>query len=353
MNVRIALHGFGNVGQGLATLLVERNDAFESRYGVRYLLTAVADRQGAAVDPAGIDPASLLAIKAESGTVARLGSRASDDTADSILRASDAQVLVEAASTNFVDAEPGWSLVRGAISGGLDVVLASKGSLALHWDDLMRSAASAGRRVLYSATVGSPVPSLELADRVLVGADILSFEGILNGTTHQILTVMGQGASYEEGVRQAQQMGIAETDPTLDVDGWDAAAKALIVANTVFGASLRLGDIAREGIRGVSAGDIEAAQKSGMTMKLIARAERTDTGVVASVAPERRALDDPLGRLTGDSMGILFHTEPLGAMAATIEPTGQYGGGITTAMTVLRDLINLARDRGWATLPAA
>src|SRR5437660_4473514 len=183
MKVRIALTGFGNVGQGLATLLQQRNHDYEQRYGMSFVLTGVSDRGGAVVDPVGLDPAALLAAKAEHGTVSVLGTTHMGISVDDFLGVSTAQVLVEAASTNFVDAEPGWSFVRGAIAERLDVVLASKGSLALHWKELMGSAADAGSRVLFSATVGAPVPSLQLAERVLVGADILSFEGILNATS--------------------------------------------------------------------------------------------------------------------------------------------------------------------------
>jgi homoserine dehydrogenase len=352
MNVRIALTGFGNVGQGLATLLRDRNELYERRYGVRFTLTGVRDRSGAVTDPHGLDFAALLHAKSEQGTVAA-GANDMERDVPTFLEASQAQILVEAASTNYVDAEPGWSYVLGAIDRGMDVVVASKGSLALHWNELMGAAKAAGRHVLYSATVGSPVPSLQLAERVLVGADILGFEGILNATSHQILTAMSQGASYAEGVRQAQEMGMAETDPTLDVDGWDAAAKVLIVANAVFGSSLRLDDVRRQGIRGVGAQELERAREANEVIKLIGRARLVDGKVVASVAPEQRSLDDPLGRLRGDAMGIVFDTEPLGRMAATDEPAGGYGGGVTTAMTVIRDLINLARDRGWTRPPTA
>jgi homoserine dehydrogenase len=173
----------------------------------------------------------------------------------------------------------------------------------------------------------------------------LSIDGIVNGTSHQILTAMSRGLSYEEGVRQAQAMGIAETDPTLDVDGWDAAAKAAILANAIFGSELTVFDVRREGIRGLTVEELQTAAAAGEAVKLIARASRSDAGVVASVAPERRSRDDALGRLSGDAMGIVFTVEPLGTMASTIE-FGGHGGGITTAMTVLRDVINLARTRG-------
>jgi homoserine dehydrogenase len=227
----------------------------------------------------------------------------------------------------------------------MDTVLASKGALVLHFRDLMDEAARRGIYVLFAGTTGAPVPVCELADRVLVGARIDAIEGILNATTNQILTSMEDGASYDEGVRRAQEIGIAETDPTLDVDGWDAAAKAVIVANAVFGANLVLQDVEREGIRGVTKADLDAARRRGTSIRLIAQVERTETGVKARVGPVQRPADETLGRLRNDQMGVVFHTDPLGTVTATVQATG----GIPTALTVLRDVFNLARERGWRT----
>lgn len=344
--IRIAVTGFGNVGQGLATLLLQHGERYQSEYGLRLLLTGVADRGGAAVDKTGLPPQSLLDAKNTGRTVAQGPPGVQGLQGDEFLDSAGANVLVEAASTNFENGEPGTSYIHGALERNMDVVLASKGALALHFQDLAAEAAGRGLQLLFSATVGAPIPSLQIAERGLVGAEILSFEGILNGTTHQILTAMSDGASYEEGVRQAQEMGIAETDPTLDVDGWDAAAKAAIVANAVFGSDLKISDVRRQGIRDVTASDLQTARHQGKAIKLIARATRNGEGVIASVAPEARPLNDALGRLRGDDMGLVFITEPLGKIATTVEPSG-HGGGITTAMTVLRDIFNLARDRGW------
>lgn len=346
-DVRLALTGYGNVGQGVSTLLQRYGEKYEREYGVRLLLTGVADRGGGAVNHEGLEHGSLLAAKLSAGTVACAPGGERGLAGERFLDESAALVLIEAASTNFEDAEPGWSYVRGAFARGMDVILASKGSLALHFREVKRLAREHERQILFSATVGAPIPSLQIAERGLIGAEILAFEGILNGTTHQILSAMSSGLSYDEGVRQAQEMGIAETDPTLDVDGWDAAAKAAIVANEVFGSDLRVDDVRREGIRGITAEDLQEAAAQGETVKLIARARRSSNGVEATVGPERRSMRDALGRLTGDDMGIVFVTEPLGKIAATVEPSGQ-GGGISTAMTVLRDVLNLARDRGWA-----
>ena len=344
MDVRLALTGFGNVGRGVATLLRDHGTDYERRYGVRLLLCGVADSGGAAVSAAGLESDALLDAKLRGGSVAGHPAGVAGLAGREFLDRAGADVLLEAASTNFVDAEPGWTYACEALERDMDLVLASKGALVLHFRELMDAARARARQVLFSGTTGAPVPVLELADRVLVGAEITGFEGLLNATTNEILTIMADGATYEEGVRRAQELGIAETDPTLDVDGWDAAAKVVIVANALFDSNLRLEDVRRQGIRGVTLADLNSARLEGETLKLVARTRRTRDGVRAEVALERRPLADVLGRLRHDEMGIVFQTEPLGRVAATVQQTG----GIPTALTVLRDVVNLARDRGWS-----
>jgi homoserine dehydrogenase len=158
---------------------------------------------------------------------------------------------------------------------------------------------------------------------------------------------MEGGASYEDGVRAAQESGIAETDPTLDVDGWDAAAKAVIIGRSLFGGSLTMDDVDRTGIRGVTQEHLAAARERGNAVKLIVRVRRTAEGVRASVAPEERSRRDVLGNLEGQEMGVVFKTQELGDVASTVKLTG----GVPTALAVLRDIINLARDRGWTARP--
>jgi homoserine dehydrogenase len=343
MDVRLALTGFGNVGQGVAHLLAGRGEEYENRYGIRLLLTGVADRGGAAVDAAGLNPDSLIAAKKDHQSVAHHEHGEAGLQGQAFLEAAGAGVLIEAASTNFDDAEPGWSYVRSALSLDMDVVLASKGALVLHFKELMADARERGKRVMFAGTVGAPVPVLELAGTVLVGSTIEAVEGILNGTTNQILTSMEEGASYEDGVRRAQELGIAETDPTLDVDGWDAGAKAVIIANAVFGADLALDDVTREGIRGVTADDLAKARREGNSIRLIARVEWHGEEVRASVGPMTRDAGETLGRLRNDQMGVVFRTDVLGLVSSTVEAAG----GVPTALTVLRDVFNLASQRGW------
>jgi homoserine dehydrogenase len=342
--IRLALTGFGNVGRGVAHLLDQNAEEYERRYGVHFALTGVADRAGAAVDRDGLDPAELLRAKREHGTVAAARGGQHGLAGNHFLDQAGASVLIEGASTNFTDAEPGIGYARGALERNMDVVLASKGALVLDFDGLMAQAQRAGLMILYSGTIGAPIPILELADRALVGVAIEALEGIVNATANQILTVMAGGASYDEGVRAAQEAGVAETDPTLDVDGWDAAAKAVILARSLFHAPLTLENVQREGIRSISIADLESARAAGETYKLIARIWREGDSVKAAVGPERRSQGDALGRLTGTQMGVVFRTDSLGDLACTVDGTG----GLSTALTVLRDVVNLARERGWA-----
>ncbi|MGI8826138.1 MAG: homoserine dehydrogenase [Chloroflexota bacterium] len=344
--IRLAITGFGNVGTGIAILLRDRGQEYRERYGLELMITGVADRGGAVTHPDGLDPADLLSVKREQATVAESSLGHVGLRGERFLDLAAADVLLETASTSFEDAEPGWSYVRQALRRDMDVVLASKGALALYWDQLTAEARENGRIVNFSATVGAPLPAVEIARWALPGVAIRGFEGILNGTSNTILTLMAQGATYEEGVQRAQEIGIAETDPTLDVDGWDAAAKVVIVANAVLGCSLRLDDVRREGIRNITRKEIQSASEEGQVIKLIARAMRTPEGLRAEVAPQRRSHADSLGRLHGGDIGIVFVTDLYGDVSATVE-NADHQGAIPTSMTVLRDVINLARERSW------
>jgi len=347
MDIRLALTGFGNVGQGVVTLLRDHGAEYRANHGVNLILTGVADRGGAAIAPAGLDPESLLRAKQAEGTVAGHGCGETELRGASFLKRSEADLLLETASTNYQNAEPGWSYIRAALERDMHIVLASKGALVLHYAEIMAQAREREVGVRFGGTVGAPLPVLEITERVLIGARIISIAGILNGTTNQILTAMARGASYDEGVRQAQEIGIAETDPTLDVDGWDAAAKAVIVANAVLGGHVQLSDVRRTGIRDITVGELEEAGRQGETIKLVARVRADEQGVWAEVKPERQSVNSFLGRLDGANMGVSFRTEPLGDLNVSIEESGSgVSGGISTAMTVLRDVVNLTRQPG-------
>ncbi|MGH2448307.1 MAG: hypothetical protein ACRDFS_06860 [Chloroflexota bacterium] len=341
-DVKIALTGFGNVGQGVATLLSLHGDEYRRRYGVRLILTGVADRGGGAVNPEGLAPEVLLQTKREHATVAA-GLQGQPGLArDAFLDAAKADVLVEAASTNFVDAEPGWRYAREAFVRGMDVVFASKGALVLHFSEVEALAREHRARFKLAGTIGAPLPVLELADRALVGTQIHAFEGVVNATANVILEAMSEGASYEQGVRRAQEAGVAETDPTLDVDGWDASAKVVILCHVFWGLDITMEQVQRIGIRDVTAQMLLEAAKDRRSVKLVAGASYRDGNLEAWVRTEARAYGDPLGRLGGLSVGMVLATDPLGEVALSVQDSG----ALPTALTVIRDAINLARERG-------
>jgi homoserine dehydrogenase len=191
----------------------------------------------------------------------------------------------------------------------------------------------------FEGTVMSGTPVLNLCESGLAGAGIRGVRGVVNGTCNFILSEMERGVAYEEALADAQRRGYAEADPSGDVDGWDAAAKALILANCVLGADLAIEDVARSGIRGLSAADIEAAAGEGKRWRLVVRVDRTDGEWNAGVAPEKVDRDDPLGSLTGPGNLLVFDTEALGEVAVA----GPGAGRRATGHAVVADLIAIHR----------
>jgi homoserine dehydrogenase len=298
-------------------------------------VTLVVDRGGYAYDESGLDPLSLLEAKKE-GSVAAHERGHSGPLDTSLLNRSLADVLVEAASTSFRDGEPGWSYVRAAFEGSLDVVLASKGPLVAHWDELYDQAHKAGSKVGIAATHGAPLPALELPRVALHGNDLRSIHALLNSTTGVILETVEGGASLEEGITKAQADGVAETDPTLDIEGFDAAAKCVILGRILFGARLDLSDVDREGITGLDPTDVQEAGRLGTPIRLVSDVTASETVVTARVRPLRLSADDPLSSLRHGALGVVYDAEPVGKMFLAAYAIG----GVATAAAVIRDILS-------------
>ena len=250
-----------------------------------------------------------------------------------------ADVVIELTPTNLHTGEPGLSHLRAAIDAGLHVVTTNKGPIALAYRELADAARAAGVELRFEGTVMSGTPVLNLCESGLAGAGIRAIRGVVNGTCNFILSQMESGVGYEDALADAQRLGYAETDPTGDVEGWDAAAKALILANCVLGADLRIDDIGRTGIAGLSAADVEKAAAVGKTWRLVARVDRVDGTWMAGVAPEMVERTDPLGALAGPGNLLLFDTEALGEVAIA----GPGAGRRATGHAVVADLIAIHR----------
>lgn len=339
----LALIGFGNVGQALAIILRDHAERLDRDYGVSFEITAVADISGAVVSPgAPLPPAKLLEVMASTGGICNYPEHGMPGMSGAeVVRRARADILVEASPTNVETGEPGLSHIRMALERGMHVVTANKGPLVVAFGELRDLARRHDRRLMYGPATAAALPTVSVGTYELAGSRVTAIEGILNGTTNYILTQMrDRGVSYAEALREAQDLGIAETNPTLDVEGYDTTNKLLILANSLMGGSLKLVDIDREGITRVTPEQVRAARDAGKALKLVGRAYREDGVLKAAVKPDLLEGDHPLSRVDGSEKGVTFHSDLLG----TITVVGGASGRIPAAASILRDLINLARD---------
>lgn len=334
--MKIALIGFGVVGQGLLEILRDKAAELHAQYTFVPRVVAIATRsKGTLYHPDGLNIAqALAAISSES--LAHYPDQAglirNWDSAR-IAAESNAEVLVECSPSNFQTAQPALDLCLAALKSDKHLVLANKGPVALHYTALMDAARQTKRQILFEGTVMAGTPSIALAQRALQGCTINAAAGILNGTTNYMLTQMETGMTYADALAEAQLKGYAEADPTADVDGWDAAGKALILANLLFGKQLSLEQMHVEGIRALTPEHIAAARAEGERWKLLVRI--TPEG--ASVAPTRLPISNPLANVAGSTNAITYSTDLLGDVTLI----GAGAGRKETGYAILSDLLQI------------
>ncbi len=339
----LALLGFGNVGRALLQLLVTKRDELRDRHGFEWQVTGVASRRlGWKADPAGFEPADLLA-----GSFGGRVPTPTSDAADGLGQLSNwlsearANVLFENTSLDPYTGRPAIDYLRTALSAGIHAVTANKGPVVHAYRELRDLAQQQGVRFLFEAAVMGGAPIFSLFREALPGANLHRFRGVLNSTTNLMLTEIERGASFDDAVHTAQQLGIAETDPSFDVDGWDAAVKVSALATVLMDAPLKPQAVEREGIRSLSPEAIRAARMLGQPYKLVCQAERHEDGTVTgSVRPERVPGDDPLAQASGATSLIQFQTDVLYGLTLS----EQNPDALTTAYGPLADLITIARD---------
>jgi homoserine dehydrogenase len=341
VNVNIALIGFGSVGQGFATLLRDKSGELAEQYGFRPRLVAVITRsRGSLYHANGLDPDALLRAMNDGG----LASYPDEDglrrdlTSEEALAYPDINVMVEVSPTNLQTGQPALALCYAALDEGKHVVLANKGPVALDYAELMAYAGRVRRRVLFEGTVMGGTPAIRVALESLAGCKITRVRGIINGTTNYMLTQMEQGRAYGEVLAEAKRLGYAESDPSGDVDGWDAAGKLLILANALFGRMFTLAELNVSGISGLTPEAIKQAAAEGMRWKLIA--EATPDG--GSVALAKLPLSHPLAGVSGTTNAVTFSTDLLGDVTVV----GPGAGGVETGFAILADLLALHRLEG-------
>ncbi len=339
-DVRIIVCGLGNVGKAFVELLAERASDIEDRYALRLVLAAAVDIGGAAVTNSadGLPVMDLLADLRLGHAVENFGDfgRPGLTGAEAIAEAA-AGVLIEATPTNLTGGEPGRTHIMAALRKGMEVVSANKGPIVLFYEEVHELARQHQCGVHISAATAAALPTLDVARVCLAGARILSVEGILNGTTNYILSRMGaDGVAYETALKDAQKLGIAETDPGKDVGGYDTATKLVIIANSLFGPRFRLDDVPTKGITEVTPDDIARAEEDGEVIKLVGTAEFVNDEVRLSVAPRRLKKDHPLASVSGSEKAISYMTDTMDRITVS----GGKSSPVGAAAAMLKDLIN-------------
>jgi homoserine dehydrogenase len=296
---RIGLLGHGTVGSAFAELLEQRADAIEAEVGLRPELSGVLTR--------------------------------SQGDFDDLLERS--HLIVELMG----GIEPARDHVLRALEAGRHVVTANKQLLSQHGEEVFDAARHGSVQLRFEGAVAGVVPAIRVMAETLAAAHIERVHGIVNGTTNYILTQMAAtGASYEDALREAQEMGYAEADPTEDVTGKDAAAKMAILARLAFGAAVGLDQVSYEGIERITADDIAYASELGLSLKLIGSAERIDGGVAVHVHPAFLYADHPLASVNGAFNAVTIESPAI----TEITLSGPGAGGIQTASAVLGDVIS-------------
>lgn len=340
---RLALIGFGNVGQGFAEILRDRGTELAQAYGATFVITAVSDLlKGSLYDPAGLDPAALLTAVQTDGHLEGLTAPSRGWDALRTINESDADVVVELSYTDLATGQPALAHIEAALANGQHVITTNKGPIALDYPALAALAARNGVSLGVEGTVMSGTPALRLGQEVLAGAGVRRVQGILNGTTNYILTRMESGAGYKAALAEAQARGYAEADPTGDVEGIDAAGKVVILANLLLGAALTMADVQRTGISGLAAADVAEAAAAGERWKLIGSVEEQDGAVRATVQPLRLPLAHPLAAVSGATNAITYSTDLLGDVTLV----GPGAGRIETGYALIGDLLAIHRTRG-------
>jgi len=255
------------------------------------------------------------------------------------LAAARADVLFEATSLNVENGQPAVEHIRAALEHGAHAVTANKGPIVHAYRELRDLAAARGKRFLFESTVMDGVPIFSFFDQLPV-VHLQGFHGILNSTTNVILGEMEQGLSFDGALKKAQALGVAETDATHDIDGWDAAVKTAALITVLMGVPVDLGQIEREGIRDLTPQALRNARRDGWPFKLVCRAQRTADGITASVRPEKVMSTQPMARITGTSSYIYFETDIFPGLAITEENPGLYA----TAYGLLADFIRAVGD---------
>jgi homoserine dehydrogenase len=336
----LALLGFGNVGQAFLHLLHRKKNLLLQEYGLLFTLTGIATvRHGMAIDRNGIDGDRALQLISSGGSIDSLSNGTPVTNPLEFIRTCGADVLFENTPVSYTDGQPALNYIRTALGLGMHAITANKGPVVYGFQELTALAMQHGCRFFFESAVMDGAPIFSLFREGLPAASLHSLHGILNSTTNLILTRMEAGDTFKSSVAYAQSIGLAETDPSGDIDGWDAAVKVSALVTVLMGIPLKPGEVDRMGIRNLTPEDISQARSQAKRWKLVCAAHREGDRVTARVAPELVGTDSPLYGVNGTSSIITFETDVLPQLSVVEGNPGPE----TTAYGLLADFINAAR----------
>jgi len=343
MHYKLALIGFGNVARALARLFLRKQELLKEQ-GITFSFTGISTgRHGFAVNPNGLDIQKALEL-VESGKSINELSQLPITNSLEVIQNSAADVMFENSPVNTQTGQPALDHIRKALGLNMHAITANKGPVVHGYRELTALAESKDRKFKFESTVLGGAPVFSVFREAFPLAELISFKGIFNGTTNMILSSMENGQSYDDALKYCQQIGIAEADPTNDVDGWDAAIKVAALATVLWNIPTTPQQINPTGIRGITQQMIAQAKIEGKRYKLVCSAEKDGDKVVASVAPQLVDSTSPLYGMTNSSTGITFRTDVILDYSITqTERPGMQGGPLETAYGLFADFVNIAK----------
>jgi homoserine dehydrogenase len=340
----LILVGFGNVGKAFAELLLEKSASLKLQYGFTFRVTGIHTfKHGSVINPDGLDLQQALHLIKGGGSLQAMDKSEFSGTTLDFIAKCPGDVLVENSPLNPQDGRPALDHIRLALQSGLHVITANKGPVVYGYSELMQLAENRKKLFMFESAVmdGAPIFSLFRGKHApLAGARLLGFDGILNSCTNLLLELMENGHSFDEAVEIAKSMGLTETDPSFDVDGWDASVKMAVLSTVLMGIPLTPHAVDRAGIRGITPEMIAAAQAAGERWKLVCTADVVEGKLIARVHPERVGKDSPFYSVGGASSIVRFKLDVLPALGILeTDPSPK-----TTAFGLLHDLIFIAQS---------
>jgi homoserine dehydrogenase len=333
----LALMGFGNVGKALARLLLEKQNELRDNYGLTYTVTGIATgRHGLLINSDGIN----LERAIDEEYLTSMTASVFPENAFEFIHLCKADVLFENTPVNYQTGQPAVEYLRTALENGMHVITANKGPVVHAYHELTALAESKDRKFYFESAVMDGAPIFSLFRETLPAANLISFRGVLNSTTNVILTRMETGDTFEQAVAYTQEIGLAETDPSGDIDGWDAAVKVAALVTVLMGVPLKPADVDRTGIRGITSEEIAAAQKQDNRWKLLCSARWEGEHIEAQVAPEMVGHGSPFYAIEGSTSIVQFETDTLPQLSITEGDPGPE----TTAYGLLADFVNAVKE---------